>query len=87
VSADLALGDARVQVVVRDGCHLCEQACRVVGQVCDQAGVDWDAVDIDAVDIALRRRWTDHVPVVVVDGVVRETLQVDAARLRSMLAA
>ncbi len=59
---------ARVVVVTRAGCHLCEQAERVAAEVCRQVGASWLALDVDA-DPALRARYTDHVPVTFVDGV------------------
>ncbi|MGH9662406.1 MAG: glutaredoxin family protein [Bryobacteraceae bacterium] len=47
----------------RAGCHLCEHARREI----EAAGVDYEAVDIDA-DPALRNLYNDEVPVVFIDG-------------------
>lgn len=57
----------RVSVIVRGGCHLCDQALDVVRAVCDPLGITWQAVDVDT-DPALRAEHTDHVPVTFVDG-------------------
>lgn len=70
----------------RAGCHLCDEARRVVTAVCAGAGAGWSEVDIDtAGDPALRRRWTDHVPVVTVRGRVVDVLRVDPGRLAAAL--
>ena len=58
---------ARVAVVVREGCHLCDDAVTTIGRVCADLGVAWAVVDVEK-DPALRDRYTDHVPVTLVDG-------------------
>ena len=75
---------ARVQVLTRDGCHLCDQAIGVVDRVCAELGVDWESVDIDR-DPALREAYTDQVPVTFVDGAQHDFWRVDEARLRGAL--
>jgi len=75
----------RVVVLVRDGCHLCEQACTVVEQVCDELHVGWTTRDLDGLDEATRRQWTDYVPVVLIDDDVHDVLRVSAERLRAAL--
>lgn len=75
----------RVVVFVRDGCHLCADALDTVARVCADLAVDWTSVDIDA-DPALRARYTDHVPVTVVDGRQLALWFLDEARLRTALA-
>lgn len=79
------MGDAtRVVVLTRAGCHLCDEALAVVGAECARAGEAWRAVDIDA-DPELRARWTDDVPVVLVDGAPVARWRVSAAALRAAL--
>lgn len=75
----------RVVVVTVPGCHLCEDALGAVGAACDPAGVGWREQDLYALDDDAVRRWRDLVPVVLVDGRVVDTLQVDAGRVRSAL--
>jgi len=58
---------SRVTLVTRQGCHLCEQALPVVQRLADDAGVPLEVRDVDA-DPADRARWSDHVPVVLLDG-------------------
>ena len=75
---------ARVVVLVRQGCHLCEDALAVVDAVCRDASETWSSVDVDS-DPTLRARWTDHVPVTFVDGVQHSLWFVDADALRAAL--
>ncbi|MBD8079478.1 glutaredoxin family protein [Cellulosimicrobium arenosum] len=76
-------GTARVLLYGRPGCHLCDDARAVVGQVCDEAGQPWAEIDLDAptTDPALRAEYGDYVPVVTVDGVQQGFWRVDARRL------
>ncbi len=67
VGAPMTLPDDRVVVLVRQGCHLCDDAVVTIADVCAERGVAWSAVDVDS-DPDLRARFTDHVPVTFVDG-------------------
>jgi len=53
--------------VTREGCSLCAEALPVVQRLAAAAGVPVEVRDVDA-DPADRARWTDHVPVVLLDG-------------------
>lgn len=75
---------ARVVVLTRQGCHLCEQAIEVVAAVCAETGESYDTRDVDA-DPELRRLYTDQVPVTFVDGAQHDFWRVDPARLRAAL--
>lgn len=79
------LGSARVVVLVREGCHLCEAALAVVEAVAQETGDTWTTVDIDT-DPVLAQRWTDEVPVTFVDGRQHDFWRVDPERLRAALA-
>jgi hypothetical protein len=78
-------GEPRVVVLVTAGCHLCEDACQVVGSVCADRDVGWAARDLSQVDDATRARWREYVPVVLIDGEVHEIFRVDADRFRAAL--
>ncbi len=78
-------GPARVLVLTRPGCHLCEQAVEIVAQVCAQTGTGFTTKDITG-DPELLRRYTDEVPVTFVDGKQHDFWRVDPARLRAALA-
>ena len=71
----------QVIVYTRLGCHLCVEA----EQLLVQHGLAPELIDIDA-DAALRQRYTDCVPVVLIDGKERFRGKVNAVLLRRILA-
>ncbi|PKW26449.1 glutaredoxin-like protein DUF836 [Phycicoccus duodecadis] len=78
----------RVTLVGRVGCHLCDVAREVVERVCADLGVGWEELDVDRdVEPARRARWTEEVPVTLVDGRQHDFWRVDETRLRAALAA
>lgn len=76
---------ARVTLYSRPGCHLCDDARRVVAQVCAELGERFDEVDITDSD-ELRARFGEEIPVTFVDGEQHDYWRVDPARLRAALA-
>lgn len=78
-------GDPRVEVYGKPGCHLCEEAVRVVARVCGDVGVSWTDRDISG-DPGLMRTYGDQLPVTFVDGRQHDFWRVDEARLRMALA-
>ncbi|MDQ4492047.1 glutaredoxin family protein [Sinomonas sp. ASV486] len=68
-------------LVTKSECHLCEAAREVVSRVASEAGVGWQERRIDD-DDALRDRFAEEVPVVLVDGVQRDFWTINEARLR-----
>ncbi|WP_297084911.1 glutaredoxin family protein [uncultured Demequina sp.] len=75
---------ARVSLITREGCHLCEDARAVVASVCAEAAVEWREVDVHA-HARLAERFGDEVPVVIVDDQVVGFWRIDPERLRSAL--
>ena len=73
-----------VVVLSKPGCHLCEDACRVVARVADELGVTWSERDISD-DAELMAQWAEYLPVVLVDGEVHGWFRVDEARFRTAL--
>ena len=74
----------KVTLYTRVGCHLCEQAERVLADVV--AGrAEIELVDIDA-DPSLTERYTVRVPVVAVDGVEIAEYELDPRMLDAALA-
>lgn len=73
----------RVTLVSRVDCHLCDEARAVVAAVCAELGESFTELDVDA-DPALER-WTDEVPVTLVDGRQHDFWRVDPERLRAAL--
>jgi glutaredoxin len=78
------MDQARVVLLVRDGCHLCVDAVAIVSAVCAATGDSWATVDVDS-DPALRAEYTDHVPVTFVDGIRHSLWHVDPAALVAAL--
>lgn len=75
----------RVVLVTRRGCHLCEVAAQALDRLAATDGFDWQPVDVDA-DPQLHERWTDLVPVVLVDGLERCRYRLDQDAVRTALA-
>ena len=76
---------ARVILLGKPGCHLCDDARVVVAEVCADLGVAWEELDV-LEDPALADRYWDEIPVVLVDGRQHAFWRVDADRLRTALA-
>jgi len=57
------------QVVVysRKGCHLCEIVKETLAKLQRRGGFTWREIDVES-DDELRRRFTDEVPVIFIDG-------------------
>jgi hypothetical protein len=77
---------ARIVVIVTPGCHLCEDACAVIEQVCAPDGIDWLVRDLGELAAEDQARWREYVPVVLVDGEVHDIFRVSPDRLRAALA-
>ena len=74
---------AEVVFVTRAGCSMCAEAEPVVARVAHKAGVPLVVKDVDG-DLALLE-WSDHVPVVLLDGVVHSRWWVDEKELARAL--
>ena len=72
-----------VTLVTRAGCHLCEEAEPVVARAAGDAGAAFEVLDVDS-DARLAV-WSDHVPVVLLDGVKHTQWWVDEKELRKAL--
>jgi glutaredoxin len=75
---------ARILLLGRPGCHLCDEARAVIDRVAGDLGVAWEERDITASDEDLRR-YRDQIPVTFVDGVQHDFWTVDEHRLRRAL--
>lgn len=73
-----------VEVMTRSGCHLCGPVVEVVARVCGELGVAWAERDVDE-DPGLRARWSELVPVTLVDGVEHAHWFLDEGALRAAL--
>jgi glutaredoxin len=69
----------------KPGCHLCEDARRVVERVRAESGFELEEVDV-SLDPALHRLYGERIPVLAVDGEELSEFFVDEASLRRRLA-
>jgi len=74
----------KVEVLTKQGCHLCEDAVEVTRQACAEFGLSHHIVDITE-DQQLRELYAEEIPVLRIDGTVRDFWRFDPARLRRLL--
>ena len=76
--------EARVTLIGKPGCHLCDAARAVVAQVTDELGESF--VERSVLDEPeLMARYAEEIPVTLVDGRQHDFWRVDADRLRAAL--
>jgi glutaredoxin len=76
---------ARITLYSKPGCHLCDDARRVIDVVCEELGTSYDEVDITT-SPELMEAYGEQIPVTFVDGRQHDFWRVDPARLRKALA-
>jgi glutaredoxin len=72
-------------LITRVGCHLCEVASDELRRLQRELGFTYREVDVDG-SPELRKRFSDTVPVIVLDGREHSHFRVDEGRLRKALA-
>ncbi|AKT51191.1 glutaredoxin family protein [Arsenicicoccus sp. oral taxon 190] len=82
---DIDLTAARVVLLGRPGCHLCDLARDVVQQVVAETGDSFAEAVVDE-DPVLLERYAEQIPVTFVDGRQHDYWRVDPVRLRRALA-
>ena len=75
---------ARVALIGKPGCHLCDDARTVIAAVCAETGDDWQELSIED-DPELYDDYWERIPVVLVDGRPHDFWRVDPGRLRMAL--
>ena len=75
---------ARVRLVGKPGCHLCDVAREVVARVCAEEGQAWQELSI-LEDPRLADQYWEQIPVTLVDGEVVGVWHVDPGQLRAAL--
>jgi hypothetical protein len=75
---------ARVQLISKPGCHLCDVARDVIDIVCAETGDTWSEVSIED-DPGLADLYWEKIPVVLVDGRPQDFWRVNPDRLRVAL--
>jgi hypothetical protein len=75
---------ARITLLSRAGCHLCDDARAVIARVAAELSVGWEERDItlSADDLA---QYSDMIPVTFIDGVQHDFWRVSEDRLRAAL--
>jgi hypothetical protein len=76
---------ARVTLITRVNCHLCDVAKESLERVAEQTGMAWEELDVDA-DPALLEEYSDLVPVILLDGKTHGYWRVEEDRLLRDLA-
>ena len=76
---------ARLTLITRPGCHLCEVAKEALARVAADTGEGFVEVDVES-DVALESEYGDRVPVVLLDGKEHGYWRVEEDRLRRDLA-
>ena len=80
----MSTSEARITLLSRAGCHLCDDARAVIARVATDVGVGWEERDItlSADDLA---QYSEMIPVTFVDGVQHDFWRVREDRLRAAL--
>lgn len=76
---------ARITLIGKSNCHLCDDARAVLAQVCAESGDTWTELSIED-DPALYDTYWEQIPVVLVDGRPHDFWRIDPVRLRAALA-
>lgn len=76
--------EPRITLLGRPGCHLCDDARKVIRRVADELGVAWEERDITQSEEDLREYW-EMIPVTLIDGVQHDFWRVSEDRLRAAL--
>jgi len=75
---------ARITLIGKPGCHLCDDVRVVIERVAADLGVGWTEVSI-LDDPELAARYAEEIPVTLVDGRRHDYWRIDEARLRAAL--
>jgi glutaredoxin len=76
--------DHQVTLLTRAGCHLCEEAEAQLRRLASELGFGYQELDVDG-DQARRDRYSDRVPVILIDGKEHGYWRVEELRLRKAL--
>ena len=77
---------ARVTLIGKPSCHLCDEARAVVAKVTAELGLEFDELSI-LDDPDLQARYWEQIPVTLVDGEQHDFWRVPESRLRAALGA
>ena len=87
------LSRVKISLIGRPGCHLCDDAHTVISQVISQvnSGVighgDIDFEELSLLDdLNLMEKYSEEIPVILINGLVHDFLRVDPDRLFAAIA-
>jgi hypothetical protein len=84
----MVVSSARLTLIGKPGCHLCDEARVVVAGVVDELG-EAASVSVDELSIlddpALNDRYWDEIPVLLLNGEVHNIWRIDPVRLRNAI--
>jgi hypothetical protein len=72
--------DARLTLITRPGCHLCEIAAEEMAKVAAASGETWTELNVED-DIDLEREYGERIPVILLDGREHGYFRVEPERL------
>jgi hypothetical protein len=78
------MAGARITLLSRPGCHLCDDARAVIERVAADLDAGWEERDITASPDDLAEYW-DKIPVTFVDGIQIDFWRISESRLRAAL--
>jgi glutaredoxin len=82
-----AVNRARVMLLTRQGCSLCEKTAARLSELADELGFDFTTTDVDAAaaagDSSLRAEYGDRLPVILLDEEEHSYWELDEPRLRA----
>ena len=81
---EVPLPSARVVMIGKPGCHLCDVARETIRAVVAETGDDF--AEVDLADDPAYARYVEEIPVTFVDGAQHDYWRVDEGRLRAALA-
>ena len=82
----ITAGPREVTLYSRPGCHLCEEAKRVIAPLLSEFGASLHEVNIDE-DAALKERYGGDIPVIFIGARKAAKYRVDPAQFRRRLLA
>ena len=82
--AGMTAREHQVTLIGKPGCHLCDEARRVLARVTMEMGVPLEERSI-LDDQTLYARYWEQIPVTLIDGKQHDFWRVDEARLRAAL--
>lgn len=78
------MSEVDVEVLTKQGCHLCEEALVVTAGACAELGVGYREVDITD-EAELLSLYAEELPVLRINGAVRDFWRFDPQRLRRLI--